>query len=108
MKKYIIILLAFGLCSCSYRRIKIPYKVGTTNAVATYTSTRLGNNEALKEVRFEGPNGEVFIIQGWSGNQTEGMGIIAEASARGAVQGLTGQYKLAPKNDVSLPQPELK
>lgn len=108
MKKYIIILLAFGLCSCSYRKIKIPYKVGTTNAVATYTSGRLGNNEALKEVRFQGPNGELFIIQGWSGNQTEGMGIIAESSARGAVQGLTGQYKLAPKNDVSLPQPELK
>jgi len=108
MKKYIIIILALGLCSCSYRKIKIPYKVGTTNAVATYTSGRLGNNEALKEVRFQGPNGEVFIIQGWSGNQTEGMGIVAESAAKGAVQGLTGQYKLAPKNDVSIPQPEIK
>lgn len=93
--KTLLLVGLIGLCGCSYRKLEIPYKVGGTNSVASYRSGRLGNNEALKRVEFRGPNGESFIIEGWSGNQSESMAMVAEGATRGAVAGFTGQYNQA-------------
>lgn len=107
MKTKILLLLVVCACGCQYRKIKIPYKAGTTNAVATYTSAGFGNKEGLKEVTFKGPNGEQFTITGFSRNQVDGLEKFSEGAARGAVQGMMGQYKLSPKNDASSAQPEI-
>lgn len=93
-------LVALAGAGCTTRTLTLP-------GGGTYKSTRFGNKEAIKRVEFHGPKGEVFILEGYAGDQVEGLGIVTEAAARGAVQGLTGQYKLAPKNDTSTAQPEI-
>lgn len=55
-----------------------------------YKSTRVGNKEAIKRVEYRGADGAVFILEGYASDQVEGLGIVTEAAARGAVQGLTG------------------
>lgn len=62
----------------------------TPDGKVIYKSTRFGNKEAIKRVEYRAPDGSVFILDGYSSDQVEGMGIIAEAAARGAVQGMTG------------------
>lgn len=92
----------------------------TPDGKVLYKSTRFGNKEAIKRVEYRGADGAVFILEGYSSDQVEGMGIVAEAAARGAVQGLTGGggsalsgsavpagMKLVPKDDPSTPKLEV-
>lgn len=54
----------------------------TPDGKVIYKSTRVGNKEAIKRVEYRGADGVVFILEGYSSDQVEGMGIIAEAAAR--------------------------
>ncbi len=72
------------LVGCSARKAMTP------DGRVLYKSTRFGNRESIKRVEYRGPDGAVFIMEGFSGDQVEGMSMVAEASARGAVQGITG------------------
>lgn len=92
----------------------------TPDGKVIYKSTRFGNKEAIKRVEYRAPDGSLFILEGYSSDQVEGMGIVAEAAARGAVQGMTGGggsavplssipvgMKMVPKDDPSKPQLEV-
>lgn len=96
-----VVILATALAGCTTRTLTLP-------GGGTYKSTRFGNKETMRRVEYVSPKGERFILEGFAGDQVEGLGVVTEAAARGAVQGLTGQYKLAPRNDASTPQPELE
>lgn len=112
----IVILSCLALCAgCTTRTAQTP------DGRVIYKSTRVGNKEAIKRVEYRDPDGSVFILEGYSSDQVEGMGIIAEAAARGAVQGMTGGaggavplssipagMKMVPKDDPSKPQPEIQ
>lgn len=82
--KYTILLLALIIAGCTTRTAQTP------DGKVIYKSTRFGNKEAIKRVEYRGADGVVFILEGYSSDQVEGMGIVAEAAARGAVQGMTG------------------
>lgn len=104
MKKILPILLAAIACGCSTRTAQTP------DGRVLYKSTRFGNKESIRRVEYRAPDGSVFILEGFAGDQVEGLGIVTEAAARGAVQGLTGQgsaMKIVPKDDPSKPQPEV-
>jgi hypothetical protein len=85
--KYTILLLALVIAGCTTRTAQTP------DGKVIYKSTRFGNKEAIKRVEYHGADGVVFILEGYSADQVEGMSIIAESAARGAVQGMTGQVK---------------
>lgn len=87
--KYTVLLLALVFVGCATRTAQTP------DGRVIYKSTRFGNKESIKRVEYRAPDGSVFILEGYSGDQVEGLGIVAEASARGVVQGMTGQAKLA-------------
>ncbi len=88
----------------------------TPDGWVLYKSTRFGNKEAIKRVEYRGKDGSVFILEGYASDQVEGLGIIAESAARGAVQGITGGagggvpagMKLVPKDDPSKPHLEVE
>lgn len=93
-----------ALAGCTTRTAKTP------DGRVIYTSTRFGNKEAIRRVEYRAPDGSVFILEGYASDQVEGLGIVTEAAARGAVQGLTGQasaLKLVPKDDPSTIKQEI-
>lgn len=102
MKKTLLIASLFAFCGCTTRTLTMP------DGREVYKSTRFGNKESIKRVEYRSAKGEVFILEGYDSDQVQAIGIAAEAAARGAVSGLTGGYKLAPKNDQSEPQPEIE
>lgn len=105
MKNLFTILLVAVACGCSTRTAQTP------DGRVLYKSTRFGNKESIRRVEYRAPDGSVFILEGFAGDQVEGLGIVTEAAARGAVQGLTGQgssLKVVPKDDASKPQPEVQ
>lgn len=113
MKPTILLIALAVMAGCATRTAQTP------DGKVLYKSTRFGNKEGIKRVEYRGADGAVFILEGYSSDQVEGMGIIAEAAARGAVQGITGGaggasvrsipegMKLVPKDDPSKPQLEL-
>lgn len=96
-----LLIIAIALCGCTTRTLTLP------DGREVYKSTRFGNKESIKRVEYRGAKGEIFVLEGYDSDQVQAIGIAAEAAARGAVSGLTGGYKLAPKNDASEPQLEL-
>lgn len=71
---------------CTKRMIEIPTKFGPVK----YDSSRVGNKESIKEVVFTAPDGSSLTIKGFSGNQVDALEAVAEGTARGTAQGLTG------------------
>lgn len=115
MKPSILLIALALLAGCSTRTAQTP------DGRVLYKSTRFGNKESIRRVEYRAPDGSVFILEGFAGDQVEGLGIVTEAAARGAVQGLTGQagglakpatipegMKVVPKDDPSKPQPEIQ
>ena len=115
MKPSILLVALALLAGCTTRTAQTP------DGRVLYKSTRFGNKEAIKRVEYRSKDGTVFILEGFSSDQVEGLGIVTEAAARGAVQGLTGQagglakpatipdgMKLVPKDDPSKPQQEVE
>lgn len=112
---HVLILASVVLAGCTTREATLP------DGRVLYRSARFATNEKLKRVEFRGADGSYFLIEGYGGNQTDAIGIAAEAAARGAVNGITGGatamrsgppavppgYKLVPKDDPSSAQPEI-
>lgn len=113
IKAELLIVGVVALAGCTTRTAQTP------DGRVLYKSTRFGNKEAIKRVEYRTKDGTVFILEGFSSDQVEGLGIVTEAAARGAVQGMTGQagslakptsipdgMKLVPKDDPSTPKME--
>lgn len=62
----------------------------TPDGKVLYKSTRFASDEKVKRVEYRTPDGSVLVVDGYSGNQSEGAAMVAEATARGLGQGLTG------------------
>ncbi len=76
----------FASAGCTSRNLSMPTKAGPF----VYESQRLGNKETLKEATFVGADGSSFSIRGFTSDQVEALGVVAEAAVRGAVQAFTG------------------
>ena len=103
----IIILLAFG---CSSRKATLP------DGRVLYQSFRFGTKEQVKHVEFRSALGDVFVMDGYASDQVEALGVVTEAAVRGAIGAaapgagalrVPAGFKLAPKDDPSVPQPEI-
>lgn len=97
----IVILLAFG---CSSRKAMLP------DGRVLYESLRFGTKEQIKHVEFRSAQGDVFVLDGYAGDQVEALGVVTEAAVRGAVGAavpgsgalrIPSGFKLAPKDDPS-------
>lgn len=85
-----ILLAGIGLAlvaGCTSRNLSMPTKAGPF----VYESQRLGNKETIKEATFVGADGSSFTLRGFTSDQVEALGVVAESAARGAVQAMTGQ-----------------
>ncbi len=75
------------VAGCTSRKLSMPTKAGPF----VYDLQRLGNKETIKEATFVGADGSSFTLRGFTSDQVEALGVVAESAARGAVQALTGQ-----------------
>lgn len=96
---------------CSVRTATLP------DGRVLYKSSRFGTKEQIKHVEFRSAGGDVFVMDGYAGDQVEALGVVTEAAVKGAVSaavpgaGLLSVppgYKLAPKDDPSVPKLELE
>lgn len=92
MKHKIAPILSAGIglllvAGCTSRNLSMPTKAGPF----VYESQRLGNKETIKEATFVGADGSSFTLKGFTSDQVEALGVVAEAAARGAVQAMIGQ-----------------
>lgn len=74
------------VAGCAQRNLQLPTKAGPF----VFDSSTLGNKESFKEATFVGADGSSFTLKGFSADQVEALGIVAESAARGAVQAFTG------------------
>ena len=74
------------VAGCAQRKISMPTKPGPF----VFDSATFGNKESFKEATFIGADGTTFTLKGFSSDQVEALGVVAEAAARGAVQAFTG------------------
>jgi len=92
MKRTIVPILLAGIglvlvAGCTNRNLSMPTKAGPF----VYESQRLGNKETIKEATFVGADGSSFTLKGFTSDQVEALGVVAESAARGAVQAMLGQ-----------------
>jgi len=87
-----------------------------------YKSARFATDENMKRVEFRTKAGDVFILEGYAGNQTDAIGIAVEAAVKAALASSTGGasalrsgppavppgYKLVPVDDPSEPKLEVE
>lgn len=107
---FLLILLAVDV-GCSVRTATLP------DGRVLYSSKRFGTKEQIKRVEFRGSKGEVFILEGYAGDQVEALGVVTEAAVKGAVSAavpgagllsVPAGFKLAPKDDPSTPKLEIE
>ncbi len=92
MKRIAVQILSAGIwlalvTGCTSRNLSMPTKAGPF----VYESQRFGNKETIKEATFVGADGSSFTLKGFTSDQVEALGVVAESAARGAVQALVGQ-----------------
>lgn len=78
----------------------------TPDGKVLYKSTRFASDEKVKRVEYRTADGSVLVVEGYSGNQSEGAAMVAEATARGLGQGLAGSSgvgALGPAASVLIP-----
>ena len=71
----LILLLTAG---CATRTVTLP------DGSILYKSTRLGNKEQIKRLEFR-HGADVFILEGYSSDQVEALGIVTEAAVKAAI-----------------------
>lgn len=108
--------IAIIAAGCTTRTATLP------DGRVIYKSARFATDEKMKRVEFRSAGGDVFVMEGYSGNQTDAIGIAVEAAVKGALAGSTGGasavrsgppvvppgYKLVPVDDPSEPKPEIE
>lgn len=110
MKPTLVTLLFLFAFGCSSRKATLP------DGRVLYQSLRFGTKEQVKHVEFRSAQGDVFVMDGYASDQVEALGVVTEAAVKGAVSAavpgagalrVPAGFKLAPKDDPSVPQPEI-
>ena len=82
MKFLFIIPLLLSITSCTTRTVTLP------DGRVVYKSSRFGNKESIKRFEFSASDGTRIVIEGYSGDQVEALGIVTKAAVEGAVEGM--------------------
>jgi len=79
--KYLALLLL--LTGCATRTVTLP------DGSVLYKSVRFGNKEQIKKIEFR-HGSDVFILEGYSSDQVEALGVVTKAAVEGAIAGAKG------------------
>jgi len=82
--KALALVALIAITGCTTRTVTLP------DGSVLYKSSRFGNKEQIRRLEFRHGT-DVFILEGYSSDQVEALGIVTKAAVEGAISGMKGK-----------------